>query len=428
MARRGAARNSRCVDLLGRLRFTPLDSSTETAAQQPAESPQREAALALVGSVLLARFDSIRSLCSLLSLVSMLIPPLNWGLVEKGLSRSAVPLALNFDFLTQQRIKTIVWLRDEGGNNGPAAAAADAAFVAFVNANNIELIQLGGTKTGEDDDDDDEAAAEQQIRDAAVAAAIGPKDAAASAATAANPPMTKQPSSTSIAASAAASVASGSWKPTSEALVLQALRLVLDPRAYPLHLVCSGTGRHRTGVVVGCFRKLQRWALSSIFAEYRRYAGSTGLRGADDVGNQMVMNEQFIELFDIELLQPEMESKGNSKHLKTIHVPVAAATATFASFAQSQSASKDDFVAQQQRRLHAGVQSQIAAAAAAAAASSARAIAAASAVTPSPAPAVAAPTATSAPAATAAAASLAPAPRPSAAPAANAADMPPAAH
>ena len=32
-------------------------------------------------------------------------------------------------------------------------------------------------------------------------------------------------------------------------------------------------GRHRSGTVVGCYRKLQRWALSSIFEEYRRYAG-----------------------------------------------------------------------------------------------------------------------------------------------------------
>ena len=32
-------------------------------------------------------------------------------------------------------------------------------------------------------------------------------------------------------------------------------------------------GRHRSGTVVGCYRKLQRWALSSILEEYRRYAG-----------------------------------------------------------------------------------------------------------------------------------------------------------
>jgi hypothetical protein len=33
-------------------------------------------------------------------------------------------------------------------------------------------------------------------------------------------------------------------------------------------------GRHRTGTLIGCLRKLQRWALSSILEEYRRHAGA----------------------------------------------------------------------------------------------------------------------------------------------------------
>ena len=32
-------------------------------------------------------------------------------------------------------------------------------------------------------------------------------------------------------------------------------------------------GRHRTGTVIGCLRKLQNWNLSAILEEYRRYAG-----------------------------------------------------------------------------------------------------------------------------------------------------------
>lgn len=43
---------------------------------------------------------------------------------------------------------------------------------------------------------------------------------------------------------------------------------------------------------MGCLRKLQRWTISSIFEEYRRYAGSKVRQ----------MNEQFIELFDIDLV------------------------------------------------------------------------------------------------------------------------------
>ena len=32
-------------------------------------------------------------------------------------------------------------------------------------------------------------------------------------------------------------------------------------------------GRHRTGTVIGCLRKLQHWNLSAILEEYRRFAG-----------------------------------------------------------------------------------------------------------------------------------------------------------
>jgi hypothetical protein len=116
-----------------------------------------------------------------------------------------------------------------------------------------------------------------------------------------------------------------SSKPTSEDLVIAALTLVLEPKHYPLHLICSSGGRHRTGVVIGCFRKLQRWALSSIFAEYRRYAG--GARGAADANNELMMNEQFIELFDIELVTTALGEKSVQKHLKAlnIHNPTSAA-------------------------------------------------------------------------------------------------------
>lgn len=43
---------------------------------------------------------------------------------------------------------------------------------------------------------------------------------------------------------------------------------------------------------MGCLRKLQRWNLTSIFEEYRRYAGS----------KVRLQNEQFIEFFDTDLV------------------------------------------------------------------------------------------------------------------------------
>ncbi|KAL2917700.1 tyrosine-protein phosphatase required for protection against superoxide stress (By similarity) [Polyrhizophydium stewartii] len=82
------------------------------------------------------------------------------------------------------------------------------------------------------------------------------------------------------------------WDPISEEVVLESLELMLDPHNYPLIVMCN-LGRHRTGTVVGCLRKLQRWNLTSIFEEYRRYAGP----------KVRILSEQFIELFDTDLIR-----------------------------------------------------------------------------------------------------------------------------
>lgn len=82
------------------------------------------------------------------------------------------------------------------------------------------------------------------------------------------------------------------WMPISEEVVLSALDQMLDPANYPLHVMCN-LGRHRTGTVVGCLRKLQCWNLTSVLEEYRRYAG----------GKVRLLNEQFIELFDTDLIR-----------------------------------------------------------------------------------------------------------------------------
>ena len=93
------------------------------------------------------------------------------------------------------------------------------------------------------------------------------------------------------------------------------------------------------GTVVGCLRKLQRWNLTSIFEEYRRYAGSKVVswkkaifkfkfpflitldfqtRHSHQVSNpilppifiQRLLNEQFIEFFDTDLVKiPENKPK-----------------------------------------------------------------------------------------------------------------------
>ena len=73
--------------------------------------------------------------------------------------------------------------------------------------------------------------------------------------------------------------------------MVKTLEVVLNVDAYPLY-ICDSLGRGRTGAVLGCLRKLQRWNLTSILGEYRRFAGDVVLP----------LNEQFIELFDVDLV------------------------------------------------------------------------------------------------------------------------------
>mmetsp|Transcript_12635 Transcript_12635/g.38670 ORF Transcript_12635/g.38670 Transcript_12635/m.38670 type:complete len:196 (+) Transcript_12635:67-654(+) len=83
-----------------------------------------------------------------------------------------------------------------------------------------------------------------------------------------------------------------SWKPMSEEVVLTALNHILITTNYPL-LIMDHHGRHQTGTIVGCLRKLQRWNLTAVFEEYRSFAGN----------KVRLLSEQFIELFDTDLVR-----------------------------------------------------------------------------------------------------------------------------
>ena len=61
------------------------------------------------------------------------------------------------------------------------------------------------------------------------------------------------------------------WGPIAEESVVRALEILMYTPNYPILITCKH-GRALTGAVVGCLRKLQRWSLTSIFEEYRRYA------------------------------------------------------------------------------------------------------------------------------------------------------------
>ncbi len=64
---------------------------------------------------------------------------------------------------------------------------------------------------------------------------------------------------------------------------------MIDVRNHPVLVHCT-KGGHKTGLIVGCLRKLQNWSYTAIFAEFRRYVEE------DDTP---IMDEQFIEVFDV---------------------------------------------------------------------------------------------------------------------------------
>ncbi|CAO3593813.1 unnamed protein product [Absidia cylindrospora] len=69
------------------------------------------------------------------------------------------------------------------------------------------------------------------------------------------------------------------------------LRVDLNVKTHPVLIMCT-SGIHETGTLVGCLRKLECWNFSSIVTEYRSFAGSKA----------RYVNEQFIELFDLDLV------------------------------------------------------------------------------------------------------------------------------
>ena len=70
--------------------------------------------------------------------------------------------------------------------------------------------------------------------------------------------------------------------------VARALVAVVDPTRWPLLIHCN-KGKHRTGCVVGCLRRVQGWALTPVLEEYRRFS----------MPKVRFLDEQFIELFHV---------------------------------------------------------------------------------------------------------------------------------
>lgn len=144
----------------------------------------------------------------------MLVPPPNFGMVEDGLYRCGQPDQLNLPFLEKLALRSVIWLAPEEPDVGLCVArfACLTPSVHFCADQDIEMHHLGVLHS------------------------------------------------------------TNAWDPITEDVVLQALNLLVRPSTYPCVVMCN-LGRHRTGTVIGCLRKLQRWNLSAILEEYRRYAG-----------------------------------------------------------------------------------------------------------------------------------------------------------
>ncbi|XP_030540758.1 tyrosine-protein phosphatase DSP3-like [Rhodamnia argentea] len=80
--------------------------------------------------------------------------------------------------------------------------------------------------------------------------------------------------------------------PIPQETVTEALKVLIDVRNHPVLIHCK-RGKHRTGSLVGCLRKLQGWCLSSVFEEYQRFAGA----------KSRITDMRFIETFDVTWLR-----------------------------------------------------------------------------------------------------------------------------
>ncbi|MCL7033862.1 hypothetical protein MKW94_015181 [Papaver nudicaule] len=59
----------------------------------------------------------------------------------------------------------------------------------------------------------------------------------------------------------------------SKDMITEALEVLLDVRNHPILIHCK-QGKHRTGCVVGCYRKLKNWCMPCVLQEYHHFSGS----------------------------------------------------------------------------------------------------------------------------------------------------------
>jgi tyrosine-protein phosphatase SIW14 len=81
---------------------------------------------------------------------------------------------------------------------------------------------------------------------------------------------------------------------TSVDSICEALLVVLDAANYPLYIHCN-QGRHRTGCVIACMRKVQGWPIEAIVAEYEAYANPKSRDGDLEFIRNVFQPESILE-------------------------------------------------------------------------------------------------------------------------------------
>ncbi|XP_010688911.2 probable tyrosine-protein phosphatase DSP4 isoform X1 [Beta vulgaris subsp. vulgaris] len=195
------------------------------------------------------------------------VPPLNFSMVDNGVFRSGFPEPANFSFLQSLGLRSIIYLCPE---------PYPEANLEFIKTNGIKLYQFGieGHKMATKNKlsevgcfTESNNSKNMLIQLVVLSLAI---EYNATSQTLANPSLIMEP-----------------FVNIPDDTIREALKVLLDARNHPVLIHCK-RGKHRTGCLVGCLRKLQKWCLSSIFDEYQRFAAAKA----------RVSDQRFIELFD----------------------------------------------------------------------------------------------------------------------------------
>ncbi|XP_048632185.1 tyrosine-protein phosphatase DSP3 isoform X1 [Brassica napus] len=159
----------------------------------------------------------------------VLAAPSNFSMVEDGIYRSGFPKPENFGFLTTLNLRSIIYLCPEPYTE---------ENLKFLEANNIKLFQFGiEGKT-------------VRFCFLLIFESLLIFFFITESVMILQDPPTLMPKDT----------------------VLDALKVLVDVRNHPILIHCKA-GKHRTGCLVGCLRKVQSWCLSSVLEEYQKNAG-----------------------------------------------------------------------------------------------------------------------------------------------------------